>query len=153
MKPLHTVYIGGLDYHTPEEALRAHLMALNVDNIRDTSKLVQHESDCAAFKVLISAVSVRESVYGREKLPTKPFRLYNPAVRSNSINHTAQGSRPPPPPTQARRFTANIRHRPRINSINRQPLLNTPQPVNNATNTGRILHFPTSTRISSRYLM
>ena len=80
MKPLHTVYIGGLDYHTSEDALRAHLMELNVDNIRDISKLVQHESDCAAFKVLISADSIRESVYGREKFPTgvivKPFRLY-----------------------------------------------------------------------------
>ena len=30
MKPLHTVYIGGLDYHTSEDALRAHLMDLNV---------------------------------------------------------------------------------------------------------------------------
>ena len=99
MKPLHTVYIGGLDYHTSEDALRAHLMDLNVDNIRDISKLVQHESDCAAFKALISADSIRESVYGREKFPTgvivKPFRLYNPADRSNSRNHTTQGSRPP----------------------------------------------------------
>ena len=145
MKPLHTVYIGGLDYHTSEDALRAHLMDLNVDNIRDISKLVQHESDCAAFKVLISADSIRESVYGREKFPTgvivKPFRLYNPAVRSNSRNHTTQDSRPP---TQARRFPANIRHHPRINSINRQPLLNNPQPVNNAANNGHIPHFLTS---------
>ena len=145
MKPLHTVYIGGLDYHTSEDALRAHLMDLNVDNIRDISKLVQHESDCAAFKVLISADSIRESVYGIEKFPTgvivKPFRLYNPAVRSNSRNHTTQDSRPP---TQARRFPANIRHHPRINSINRQPLLNNPQPVNNAANNGRIPHFLTS---------
>ena len=145
MKPLHTVYIGGLDYHTSEDALRAHLMDLNVDNIRDISKLVQHESDCAAFKVLISADSIRESVYGMEKFPTgvivKPFRLYNPAVRSNSRNHTTQDSRPP---TQARRFPANIRHHPRINSINRQPLLNNPQPVNNAANNGRIPHFLTS---------
>ena len=145
LKPLHTVYIGGLDYHTSEDALRAHLMDLNVDNIRDISKLVQHESDCAAFKVLISADSIRESVYGMEKFPTgvivKPFRLYNPAVRSNSRNHTTQDSRPP---TQARRFPANIRHHPRINSINRQPLLNNPQPVNNAANNGRIPHFLTS---------
>ena len=145
MKPLHTVYIGGLDYHTSEDALRAHLMDLNVDNIRDISKLVQHESDCAAFKVLISADSIRESVYGMEKFPTgvivKPFRLYNPAVRSNSRNHTTQDSRPP---TQARRFPANIRHHPRINSMNRQPLLNNPQPVNNAVNNGRIPHFVTS---------
>ena len=145
MKPLHTVYIGGLDYHTSEDALRAHLMDLNVDNIRDISKLVQHEPDCAAFKVLISADSIRESVYGMEKFPTgvivKPFRLYNPAVRSNSRNHTTQDSRPP---TQARRFPANIRHHPRINSMNRQPLLNNPQPVNNAVNNGRIPHFVTS---------
>ena len=87
------------DYYT-------HLMDLNVDNIRNISKLVQHEFDCAAFKVLISADSIRESVYGREKFPTgvivKPFRLYNPAVRSNSRNHTTQDSRPP---KQARRFT------------------------------------------------
>ena len=145
MKALHTVYIGGLDYHTSEDALRAHLMDLNVDNIRDISKLVQHVSDCAAFKVLISADSIRESVYGMEKFPTgvivKPFRLYNPVVRSNSRNHTTQDSRPP---TQARRFTADTRHHPRINSINRQPLLNNPQPVNNAANNGRIPHFPTS---------
>ena len=145
MKPLHTVYIGGLDYHTSEDALRAHLMDLNVDNIRDISKLVQHESDCAAFKVLISADSIRESVYGMEKFPTgvivKPFRLYNPAVRSNSRNHTTQDSRAP---TKASRFTANIRHHPRTNSINRQPLLNNPQPVNNAANNGRNPHFLTS---------
>ena len=37
MKPLHTVYIGGLDYHTSGDALRAHLMDLNVDNITHVS--------------------------------------------------------------------------------------------------------------------
>ena len=71
----------------------------------------------------------------------KPFRFYDPAVQSYSRNHTTQGSRPP---TQARRFTADTHRRPRHNSINRQPLLSNPQPVNNATNNGRIPHFPTS---------
>ena len=49
IKPLHTVYIGGLDYHTSEDALRAHLMDLNVVYIRNVSKLVQNHSDCLAI--------------------------------------------------------------------------------------------------------
>ena len=52
------------------------------------SKLVQNESDCAAFTVLISADSIREFVYGRAKFPTgvivKPFRFYDPAVQYES---------------------------------------------------------------------
>ena len=65
IKPLHTVYIGGIDYHTSEDALRAHLMDLSVGNIGNVSKLVQHHSDCSAFKVIISADSIKESVYGK----------------------------------------------------------------------------------------
>ena len=38
IKPLRRVYIGGFDYHTSEDVLRAHLMDLNVDNIRNVSK-------------------------------------------------------------------------------------------------------------------
>ena len=134
-KPLHTVYIGGLDYHTSEDALRAHLMDLNVDNIRNVSKLVQNDSDCSAFKVIISADSIKQSVYGEAKFPAgvivKPFRFYNPDNPSYSRNQTTQYRRSP---LGARRFTNNTRQQSRAHSTNRQPLLNDPQPVANATN-------------------
>ena len=135
IKPLHTVYIGGLDYHTSEDALRAHLMDLNVDNIRNVSKLVQNDSDCSAFKVIISADSIKESVYGEAKFPAgvivKPFRFYNPDNPSYSRNQTTQYRRSP---LGARRFTNNTRQQSTAHSTNRQPLLNDPQPVANATN-------------------
>ena len=48
---------------------RAHLMDLNVDNIRNVSRLIQNDSDYSTFKVIISADSIKESVYGKAKFP------------------------------------------------------------------------------------
>ena len=134
-KTLHTVYIGGLDYHTSEDALRAHLIDLNVDNIRNVSKLVQNVSDCSTFKVIISADSIKQSVYGEAKFSVgvivKPFRFYNPDNSSYSRNQTTHYCRSP---LGARRFTNNTCQQSRAHSVNRQPLLNDPQPLANAMN-------------------
>ena len=81
-------------------------MDLNVDNIRNVSKLVHNDSDCSAFKVIISADSIKETVYGKAKFPVgvivKPFRFYNPDNTSYSRNQTTHYSRSP---LGARRFT------------------------------------------------
>ena len=80
-KPVHEVYIGGLEYGTSEDDARACLMVLNVDNIRKVNKISDDQSASSSFHVIIVADTIKETVYGVEKFPlgviVKPFRLYS----------------------------------------------------------------------------
>ena len=79
-KPVHEVYIGGLEYGTSEDDVRACLMDLNVDNIRKVTKISDDQSVSSCFHVIIVADTIKETVYGVGKFPlgviVKPFRLY-----------------------------------------------------------------------------
>ena len=79
-KPVHEVYIGGLEYSTSEDDVRACLMDLNVDNIRKVTKISNDQSVSSCFHVIIVADNIKETVYGVGKFPlgviVKPFRLY-----------------------------------------------------------------------------
>ena len=79
-KPVHEIYIGGLEYGTSEDDVRACLMDLNVDNIRKVTKISDDQSVSSCFHVIIVADTIKETVYGVGKFPlgviVKPFRLY-----------------------------------------------------------------------------
>ena len=80
-KPVHEVYIGGLEYGTSADDVRACLMDLNVDNIRKVNKISDDQSASSSFHVIIVADTIKETVYGVGKFPLgvimKPFRLYS----------------------------------------------------------------------------
>ena len=75
------MYIGGLEYGTSEDDVRACLMDLNVDNIRKVKKISDDQSASSSFHVIIVADTIKETVYGVGKFPlgviVKPFRLYS----------------------------------------------------------------------------
>ena len=80
-KPVHEVYIGGLEYGTSKDDVRACLKDLNVDNIRKVTKVSVDQSASSILHVIIVADTIKETVYGVGKLRlgviVKPFRLYS----------------------------------------------------------------------------
>ena len=68
-KPVHEVYIGGLEYGTSEDDVRACLMDLNVDNITKVTKISDDQSVTSCFHVIIVADTIKETVHGVGKFP------------------------------------------------------------------------------------
>ena len=93
-KPIHDVFIGGLDYNTTEDEVRACLMDFNIENIRKVEKLETSGSEnSSSFHVIINDISIKESVYGNDMFPpgviVKPYRYYK---SHTSYNHKTSPS-------------------------------------------------------------
>lgn len=91
-KPVHEVFIGGLQYNTTEDDVSAYLMDINVECVRNVRKLSLSDKQNASFHVSISATSIKDTVYGGSKFPpgviVKPYRSYLRNVKSKSREHT-----------------------------------------------------------------
>ena len=80
-KPIHDVFIGGLDYNTTEDEARACLIDFNIENIRKVEKLETSGSENpSSFHVIINDISIKESVYGNNMFPpgviVEPYRYF-----------------------------------------------------------------------------
>ena len=70
-KPVHEVYIGGLEYGTSEDDVRACLMDLNVDNIRKVNRISDDQSVSSSFHVIIVADTIKKNCVWRRKIPLR----------------------------------------------------------------------------------
>ena len=108
-KPIHDVFIGGFDYNTTEDEVRACLMDFNIENIRKVEKLETSGSkNSPSVHVIINDISIKESVYGNDMFPPGviviPYRYYkshtsynyktSPSTRQSSSILTLQSTNP-----------------------------------------------------------
>ena len=122
-KPVHKVYIGGLEDGTTEDDVRACLMDLNVDNIRKVNKISDDQSFSSGFHVIIVADTIKETVYGAGKSPlgviVKPLPLYlqdgankhKHQISTNRVDATRETSKYQSAGTSTySKFNSNNRH-------------------------------------------